>query len=122
MKEQIQISCLNLASGKRESIPYESLFFRPAVYGIIIKNKKVLLIPARHGHILPGGAVELGEKFEDALIREVYEESGLSVEIDFLLNADQDYYITADNQQAYHSINLVYSNLWVQYPGLQAEN
>jgi len=50
---------------------------------IIIRNGELLLIhrqkPGRDYYILPGGAVELDESFEEACIREVKEETGLDV-------------------------------------------
>lgn len=49
--------------------------------GIIIKDKKFAL--ERHGgkdvYILPGGKLEHGESFEQALIRELMEEFGIEV-------------------------------------------
>ena len=59
---------------------------KPAVSALIIKNDKVLLV--RRGHepnmgkwSLPGGSVELGETLQEAVCREVFEETNLEVEI-----------------------------------------
>jgi len=57
-----------------------------AVAGIIFNNKKeVVLIkrgaePKKGEWSIPGGSVELGEKLEQALVREVEEECSLKVE------------------------------------------
>lgn len=58
---------------------------RPAVSAIIVEHGRVLLI--RRGHepgtgwlTFPGGKVEWGETAEQALIREVLEETGLQVQ------------------------------------------
>ena len=56
----------------------------PGVAATVISDGKVLLVkranePARGRWGLPGGVVELGERVEDAVVREVREETGLSV-------------------------------------------
>ena len=65
------------------------------VDGIVIKGKSVLLVQRKYepfqGHwALPGGFVEYGEKTEDAVIREVFEETGLKVKILSLLGVYSD--------------------------------
>ena len=54
------------------------------VGALILKEGKILLSkrlnePAKGKWSIPGGVVELGEKIEDAVIRETKEETGLSV-------------------------------------------
>jgi 8-oxo-dGTP diphosphatase len=56
------------------------------VDGAIIKNYKILLIkrkndPFKGKWALPGGFVEYNERVEQAVIREVFEETGLKTEI-----------------------------------------
>jgi len=56
-----------------------------AVSAAIIRGGKVLVVrrarrPALNLYTLPGGAVELGEPLTDAVVREVREETSLSVE------------------------------------------
>ena len=55
-----------------------TVFERPSVRGIIIKDGKILMIHSlKYDYYkLPGGGIEKGESFEEALIREVNEESG----------------------------------------------
>ena len=58
-----------------------SIFIRPSARGIIIKNGKVAMIHSKKYdyYKFPGGGIEAGECKEDALIREVLEETGLCV-------------------------------------------
>jgi 8-oxo-dGTP diphosphatase len=56
-----------------------------AVSAAIIRNGKVLIVrrarsPALNLYTLPGGTVELGEALTDAVIREVREETALTIE------------------------------------------
>ena len=56
-------------------------FIRPSVRGIIMKNGKIALVHTGKFdyYRFPGGGIETGETKEEALIREVKEESGLVV-------------------------------------------
>lgn len=66
-------------------------FPRPSCHAAITRGGRLLLVKRKHDPYqgwwgLPGGAVELGEAVEEALIREVREETGLDVAVgDFLL-------------------------------------
>lgn len=60
------------------------------VGAVIVRDKEVLLIkraaPPKEGYYsIPGGLVEVGERVEDAVRREVYEETGLRIEIERLI-------------------------------------
>jgi len=57
------------------------------VGALILEEGRVLLVergrePLAGYWSLPGGAVETGERLEDALVREVWEETGLHVRVD----------------------------------------
>ena len=102
------IHCRDLETGQYVEVPQKSLVFRPAVFGIIIKEENILLVPTRHGYSLPGGAIENGESFEDALEREVYEETGLQAKISQLLTTSQDFYVSVNDRKAYQSIIFIF--------------
>jgi 8-oxo-dGTP diphosphatase len=56
--------------------------------GSIVENEhgEVLLVKTHHGGwVFPGGQVEIGENLEDALIREVKEESGIDISVASLI-------------------------------------
>ena len=73
-----------MTSASSESRTYPA---RPylAVSAAIFRNGRVLIVrrarpPAQGLHTLPGGVVELGETLEQAVIREVREETNLDIE------------------------------------------
>jgi ADP-ribose pyrophosphatase YjhB (NUDIX family) len=67
----------------------------------IINNKGQILLQKRskEGEIwgLPGGAVEIGESIEEAMVREVKEETGLNVRADYLIGVYSKYFCTYAN-------------------------
>ena len=67
-------------------VPVDSLEFSVHVYGIAIKDGKVLISPQLDGFDFPGGTAEKGETHIETLIREVKEETGYVVEPVKLLN------------------------------------
>ena len=73
-----------MTSASSESRTYPA---RPylAVSAAVFRNGRVLIVrrarpPAQGLHTLPGGVVELGETLEQAVIREVREETSLDIE------------------------------------------
>ena len=60
------------------------LYDGPALKGIVLIERK----NPPHGWALPGGFVDVGERVEDALIREMKEETSLDVTITGLLGRD----------------------------------
>ncbi|MEM0457003.1 MAG: NUDIX hydrolase [Nitrososphaerota archaeon] len=62
-----------------------------AVGALILQDHNILLVkrknePGKGRWSIPGGSVELGESLKDAVVREVYEETGLLVEVSELLD------------------------------------
>lgn len=79
------------------------------VGAVIIEGGRVLLIkrgqaPLKGEWSLPGGAVELGETLEEAVCREVLEETGLVVETVDIVKALDRISRDADGRVRYHYV------------------
>lgn len=82
--------------------------FEIGARAVLMKDGKVLILKRASGNIrsadkydLPGGGVERGENMEDALSREIQEETGLKVEIGPLLSisdSEKDYALEEENE------------------------
>jgi 8-oxo-dGTP diphosphatase len=81
-RQSTTVECETLF-GKLVRLPRQKLAFRPAVYAIILWEDNVLLLNTRSTgkYSLPGGGVDVGESIEDALHREVCEETGLKIAV-----------------------------------------
>jgi 8-oxo-dGTP diphosphatase len=87
------------------------------VGGVVVRDGLVLLIrrgkpPLEGRWVVPGGTVELGEKLEEALVREMREETGLEVEPVELLTVFDRIDRDADGV-AYHYVIVDYLCRWI---------
>jgi 8-oxo-dGTP diphosphatase len=103
---EIEAFDLNGAAHKRS---IKNFRLRASIYGVLEEDDKILVqgqvgIP---NYSLPGGAIEIGEKLEEALAREFKEETGLEIKPLKLLGVKDDF-ITFDDGSDVHSILIFY--------------
>jgi ADP-ribose pyrophosphatase YjhB (NUDIX family) len=89
-----------------------------AVSAAIIRNGKVLIVrrarPPAHGlFTLPGGGVELGETLHEAVIREVFEETALTIEPIALAGHREAIARDHDGKVERHFVILPFAARWV---------
>ena len=89
-------------------VKVHDLEFRPSVYGIILRGPKILLAKTWDGYDFPGGGVELGETIDQALEREVWEETGLKVKRGAVVAAESSFFIGPMSGTRFHSILVYY--------------
>ncbi len=101
------VACHDI-EGNTFQVPVDQLTFRPAVYAIIIREDKILLSKQWGGYNLPGGGIDLGEPTEEALKREVKEETGFEIEIDQILHTSSSFFKLPFKNTYVHSIHLFF--------------
>lgn len=82
--------------------------FRYRAAAIIIEDDCVLLASNRKTdyYYSVGGGVHMGESSEDAVVREVYEETGIKYEVDRLAFVHENFFV--ENGQNWHEIAFYY--------------
>jgi len=99
--------------GNEYEVEAKDLVWRPSAYGIVIKDGSILLTKQRKAYHLPGGGVDLGEMPEDAVVREIKEETGLDVKNPVLKDQISGFFTWKDQKTGklwhYQSVLLYYS-------------
>lgn len=104
-------------TGHDGAVHYTEYDTRLAAYAIVTDDAGRVLLALwnegpRRQWTLPGGGIELHERAEEAVVREVREESGYEVEVDELLGVDS--YVfpaerrTLDNGRAMKAFRVIY--------------
>ena len=88
---------------------YDDVTPRLSVRGLILRNDRLLLVnawPGGQSDLLcpPGGGVERGASLPDNLIREVHEETGLTVEVGPVVMVNEFH----DPRVTYHQVDIYF--------------
>lgn len=83
--------------------------FKYRVNGIIIHNNKLLTLKMKNNisYCLPGGHVELGESSQNAILREMLEETQTEVSINTLFSIVENFYTDKNNLKT-HELSFYY--------------
>ena len=86
-----------------------------AVGGVLIQDERILLVqrgqaPSKGMWTIPGGKVELGEGLKQALIREMYEETGLYVQVGDLVTHFE---VIEPDEQGHIRFHFLIMDFWV---------
>lgn len=89
-----------------------------AVSAAIVRDGKVLVVrrarqPAQGIYTLPGGAVETGESLTQAVMREVREETALTIEPVALAGHREVIVRDGDNRVSRHFVVLCFASRWI---------
>lgn len=103
------INCKN-NFGDEVTVPLGKFVFRPSAYGFIVQGDQILVMRNKSNGKLwfPGGGIEMHERLEEGLRREVMEETGLEVEIGKLVLNKENFFYYQPLDEAYHAFLFFY--------------
>lgn len=88
------VKCKSI-KGNYVELPEEKLSFRPSAYAVIIHDGQILMLNNKSNGKLffPGGGIKIGERIEEALKREVREETGLEIQVEKFIHFKEQFFI-----------------------------
>ena len=89
-------------------IDTEDKGFKYRVCGIVIQDNKILIQKIKNNkfYCLPGGHVEIGENTEEAVIREMQEETGNEYKVELLIAINENFFM--HKEKRYHELGFYY--------------
>ncbi|MDB5238485.1 MAG: phosphohydrolase [Candidatus Kaiserbacteria bacterium] len=106
--EERTVTCIGI-NGEKAEVPVSQLQFRPSVYGVIVRDGKVLLSSQWDGWDFPGGGIEIGESITEAFAREIKEETGLTATPGELLRVGDQFFTHPNTKAHCHTIVIYYT-------------
>jgi len=96
--------------GEYEEVPIEKISFRPSAYGFVQDGDKIITLTNKgNGKVwFPGGGLNLGEKMEDGLKREIQEEAGIDVTVEKIVLVKENFFYYKPLDEAYHAFLFFY--------------
>lgn len=85
--------------GNKYKVNESDLTWRPSSYGIVVCDSHILLTIEDGRYHLPGGGIELSETPEEGLIREIKEETGITVTSPRLVDINSSYFTWENHGQ-----------------------
>ena len=105
---------MDYISSLRDKVGHAPVMLVGALVLIFNKDKQVLLQLRSDNESwgLPGGTMELGESFEEAAIREVYEETNLEIQnLKFITNfSGKDYHMVYPNGDEAYTVTALFES------------
>ena len=101
-KHAFILQILDRINSKRNlTVPFADGFINIRVGAIIMKNGKFLMVKSGAPYLYSvGGRIQFGERAEEAVVREVEEETGVKMEIDRLGFVEENFF-TGDGRKTY---------------------
>ncbi|PRO64914.1 NUDIX hydrolase [Alkalicoccus urumqiensis] len=110
---------------------YQYLRKNVGQYPLLLPGSCIILYNAERNEVLlqkrddgewglPGGLMELGERFEETAVREMKEETGVALDPAelqlFNVFSGEDYFVTAPNGDPYYAVTALYTALDPEQP------
>ena len=109
MAAKESVVCVDI-DGNTNEVAIDDISFRPSVYGVIVKNGSILLTPQFTDQWdFPGGGMDLGETLDEALEREIREETGMGAKRDKLLHVDTDFFTHPGTKKSYQTVHMYFT-------------
>lgn len=96
-------------------VPKDKFVFRPSAYAIVKRGDEIVMLRNKgNGKLwLPGGGIEIGERIEDGLKREIDEEIGIKIKIGKLILAKENFFYYQPFDEAYHAFLFFYQGEYI---------
>ena len=108
MNEIRTITCIGI-NGEKTEVPIDKLTFRPSVYGVIVKDDRVLLSSQWDGWDFPGGGMRIDESIDKAFAREIHQETGLTVKRGKLLHVTDHFFTHPNGERHFHTVLMYFT-------------